>query len=91
MFPYDRHSSVLIEPRIFIPSRRIFALTFSPDGARLATGDDLGHMHLFNVHTGDRIGNPLVDEGCIISVTFSPNGTQLATANVNKTVKLWTL
>ena len=47
-------------------------------------------LRLWNVDTGNAIGNPLADNyGAIHSISFSPAGDRVVTAGSDKTIRLW--
>ena len=62
-----------------------FALVaFSPDGRTLASGDDAGHIQLWNVADPARptaLGSPLSIADSVSSVAFSPDGHTLAASS----------
>ena len=69
----------------------IWSVAFSPDGKRIATGDNNGTIRLWNTHTGKHLrtlrghGNSIQ----VQSLAFSPDGAILASVdNVGK-VLLW--
>ena len=64
--------------------------SFSPDGARLASADDQGRLHIWDVATGALVFN--IDEahsGEIFDVAYSPDGRLLATGSWDDTVRFW--
>src|SRR6516225_7429864 len=72
------------------------AVTFSPNGAMIATGDINGHAYLWDAATGQRIAalanfasrpaTPIPSAG---SVAFSPSGGMLAVGDNNGNTYLW--
>ncbi len=69
----------------------VFCLSFSPDGERLASCSHDRTVKLWNVATGDEMGEmiALKDVRSVLSVGFSPRGTNLASANGDGVVRLW--
>jgi WD40 repeat protein len=75
----------------------LYAVTFSHDGKRLATGDKVGHVVIWDVKTGkelstlESVGMYTWDKvqrlhsiGGIRSLAFSPDGKQLAVGGMGK-------
>jgi WD40 repeat protein/transcriptional regulator with XRE-family HTH domain len=69
-------------------------MTFDPRGQLLATGDDAGHVHLWDLtQPAKPISEPTIDVSgpgeSVLGVAFSPNAKMLATASTDGHVKLW--
>ena len=54
------------------------SVAFSPDGSKLATGNDDGTARIWNVATGTELGK-FVHDSSVKFVAFSPDGSKLAT------------
>jgi WD40 repeat protein len=68
------------------------AVTFSPDGDRIATGRGDGAIQLWDARTGAQIGSTLTGQtGQSTGVAFSPDGRQLATTSIDGTLRLWNI
>ena len=71
------------------------AVSFSPDGSILATGDTDNEVCLWEIHTGEQylIGEQIATftdhAETVTSVAFSPDGKTLASASLDKTIRLW--
>ena len=67
----------------------VFAVAFSSDGTRLATGSRDKTARIWDAP----VGTPLLElkghSGFVLSVAFSPDGTRLATGSYDKTAKVW--
>ena len=69
---------------------KIFSVTFSPNGQRLATAGEDGMARIWNV-SGQQLTQLTGDQDRVRSVSFSPNGQHLATAGDDGTVRVWDL
>jgi RNA polymerase sigma factor (sigma-70 family) len=60
-----------------------YAAAVSPDGSRIAVGDEAGYVNLFDVTTGQRIWRVFYANGIRTILTFSPDGRNLACTEEN--------
>jgi predicted XRE-type DNA-binding protein/GTPase SAR1 family protein len=67
----------------------IVSAAFSPDGQKLAASDTRGEIHVWHIHTNQKILTLSGHHSWIFSLVFSPNGTTLASASDDYVVKLW--
>ena len=68
---------------------RFSCMALSPDGRLLATGDDSGHLRLWNASTGKLLSASTSKVSAVADVAFSPDGGLLASAGSDGSVKLW--
>ena len=68
---------------------RVNSLSFSPDGATLASGSYDDTARLWDVNTGSHLRTLDGHTDWIRDVSFSPDGTTIATASGDNTVRLW--
>jgi WD40 repeat protein len=67
----------------------VLAMSFSPDGGRVAISTWKNTARVWNVSTGEAVTPPLAHAGQITSVTFSEDGTTVLTAGMDKTARIW--
>ena len=65
------------------------SVSFSPDGATLASGAGDGTIRLWDVATGESISTLEGHADGVHSVSFSPDGATLASGSWDGTVRLW--
>ena len=68
----------------------VTTLTFSPDGATLATAAGNGSVRLWDVATQQEIGTPMtVGVQPVYAAAFGPGGSTLATASGDGAARIW--
>lgn len=67
------------------------SLVFSPepDGRKLYSASDDGHVHVYDAEGKAIIGAMSGHSGWVLSVDVSPDGEAIATGSSDKTVRLW--
>ena len=61
----------------------VYAVAFSPDGTRVATGSGDGRARVFDAATGAELAR-LDHDGPVNAVAFSPDGTRVATGSADR-------
>ncbi|HZJ16259.1 MAG TPA: WD40 repeat domain-containing protein [Chthoniobacteraceae bacterium] len=82
----------LCDPPLSGPDDEIFALEFSPDGKRLATGGDAEYTMIWNIAEPSAPSSVRCKEmhtGKIRGVAFDPSGKSIVTASGDNTLILW--
>ncbi|MHB1425691.1 MAG: protein kinase domain-containing protein [Gemmataceae bacterium] len=67
----------------------IYALAFSPDGERLASGGDDRVIHIWDAATGKPLSECRGHTSKILSIAFGQDGSRLVTAAHDGTVRQW--
>ena len=66
----------------------VYALAFSPDGARILTASWDKTAKLWDAASGKLMAT-FAHQGAVNTAAFSPDGTRILTASADKTAKLW--
>jgi len=67
----------------------IWAIAWSPDGTRIASGDALHHVQVWDPLTGKILLTYQKHTGPITALAWSPDGNSLASASDDQTVQVW--
>jgi WD40 repeat protein/serine/threonine protein kinase len=67
----------------------LWALTFSPDGTRIASAGDEGLACVWDAATGMKIAECRGHTSKILSAAFRPDGARLVTTSADGTVRQW--
>ncbi len=67
----------------------VWAVAFSPDGTKIATGSYKKEVKVFDVKSGKELATLAGHKNWITYVQFSNNGKILATGSEDATIKLW--
>jgi WD40 repeat protein/serine/threonine protein kinase/energy-coupling factor transporter ATP-binding protein EcfA2 len=68
----------------------VSSVAFSPDGRMLVSASADRTLRLWNVESGESIGQPLAGHtGAVFAASFSPDGQMIASAGDDGTVILW--
>ncbi len=67
----------------------VLAVAFSPDGRMLATGDESGHIHIWDVQTQQTVAQLDGDFTAVYTLMFSPDAKILASGGYEGKIELW--
>ncbi len=67
----------------------VYAVAYSPDGKRLASGSYDRTVKVWDAATGEEVRTLRGHAKAILGVAFSPDGRRLASASDDHTVKVW--
>ena len=80
--------SATVARRLVAHTNHVRAIAFSPDGSRLASGDEDGLIIIWDVATGRELIRLEGHSGAVRSVAFGPNGTLLS-GSTDRTFRRW--
>jgi WD40 repeat protein len=69
----------------------MLSLAISPDGGTLATGEEDGHLRLWDLPSGRELAHWPAHNAAVTALAFSPDGETLASGARDATMKLWNL
>jgi WD40 repeat protein len=79
-----------VEAPLVLDGIEPLALAFRADGEVLAIGDAEGDVWIYDMTTGEPIGQPMKGHtNTVTSVAFSPDGDQLLTGAADDTARVW--
>src|SRR5207244_1302432 len=84
----DRQTGKLLH-RLKGPTLAVRAVTFSPDGKRLAAACKDRRAYVWDVESGKLTHTLAGHEEPVMDVAFSPDGKRLLTASGDGTLRLW--
>jgi WD40 repeat protein len=65
------------------------SVAYSPDGKRMAIGDDAGRLQVWDAQTSEVLFVWQGHRSRILSVVYSPDGKSIASGSDDKTIKVW--
>ncbi len=71
------------------PAYQFSALSFSPDGTRLAVGESDGSAAVWSIEIRHEVVAMLEKTGAVDKIAFSPDASEVATASEDGIVRIW--
>jgi WD40 repeat protein len=85
---WDTDTGRLIGQPLPTPNGRTSNTTLSADGTKLAAGDTDGNVIVYEVATGQKLGEIVHHGSQVTGLAFSPDGSRLVSGAVGRTVQL---
>lgn len=84
-------SEIVIRHTVELPTQKVLALAFSPDGQRLAAGDKDGFIHIIDSASGKvlRVLGRHVD--FVYALAFDPDTGHLISSGKDKSLRVWNI
>ena len=68
----------------------VFAVSYRPDGRRVAAAGGDGVIQRLDAGSLDKVGDPLqAHEDTVVALAYSPDGRTLASASLDETIRVW--
>lgn len=68
---------------------QVSAVAISPDGSRVLTTDNQGHLKIWDTETGDLLAEGKDHQKGIAAAEFSHDGARIITGSYDKTARIW--
>ncbi|KAG8714280.1 hypothetical protein FRC09_017797 [Ceratobasidium sp. 395] len=91
-YPPDSEDSVLSSGAQPEPghSSMVHSVTYSPDGAYIASGSSDYTVRIWDARNGQPVGQPLEGhKDAVSSVAYSPNGSHIVSGSWDTTIRIW--
>ncbi|KAG8699018.1 hypothetical protein FRC09_006884 [Ceratobasidium sp. 395] len=92
--PYSHEDECLVSSSDDRPesghSDFVYSVTYSPNGAYIASGSHDSTVRIWNAGDGQPVGQPLKGhEDYVRSVAYSPDGSRIASSSGYNTIRIW--
>ncbi|MFO0589336.1 MAG: protein kinase [Polyangiaceae bacterium] len=80
---------VAVPAEQIVPQDKVWAATYSPDGARVVLCTNDGMVRVRDMRTDKELASWKAHDDWITTAAFSPDGSRILTTSVDKLVKIW--
>jgi WD40 repeat protein len=90
LYTYRGHSGSGYQGRsgpVITPT--VITLGWSPDGQRIASGSNMGGVHVWDAATGGHVLAYQEHSGSVLVLGWSPDGKRIASGSADQTVQVW--
>jgi WD40 repeat protein len=85
-------SSLALERTLTGHTSIVISVAVTPDGTKIVSGSWDGTIRVWDVVTGELLGEPLSwDSGEVTSLAVTPDGTKIVSGGSDKTIRVWDL
>jgi WD40 repeat protein/serine/threonine protein kinase len=75
--------------QLWIHEGAVYETRFDPKGKRVLAAGEEGKVYIWDSQTGERVGEPLAEQGPIAFALFSPDGSRIAVATKGGLARVW--
>jgi WD40 repeat protein len=79
----------VVQKQVLEHERGVSCARFSPDSLVIFTGTQNGVVQAWNLRNGKRLGEPIREEGAIVSLSLDNEGKRLLVTNGNASARIW--